>query len=379
MSEVSPAGPGNGEGDGAAMTDKRADVTGHGSVSLDSLIALNDELVALTRAGMPLESGLLDLSTDLPGRLRKVVATLGARMERGETLPDALAASGDDLPPVYHAVVRAGLRSGRLPVALEGLSTFARGYSEARRSIGLALWYPLFVMLLAYALMIFLTTTVIPRFLVVFRSMGLPTHAPIRALAAMGETAWFWGPILPAGVLVFLVAWSLSGRSRVLGGRRADGILRWFPWLGSMMRGFEAASFADLLALLVEHRVPYPEALMLAGDASGNPALARSSRELAAGIERGVSPGEALKGPTAFPPLLRWLLATGPQQGDLVAALKQMAGRYRGQARHQADKIRVFLPTLLLLGLGSTATLLYALALFVPLTTLWMGLAGEAP
>ena len=70
------------------------------------------------------------------------------------------------------------------------------------------------------------------------------------------------------------------------------------------------------------------------------------------------------------------MIATGPQQNDLVAVLKQMAARYRGQARLQAEKIRLLLPTILFLGIGMSATLIYALALFVPLTSLWKGLAG---
>ena len=38
-------------------------------VSLDDLIALNDEIIALIRAGVPLERGLAGLADDLPGRL----------------------------------------------------------------------------------------------------------------------------------------------------------------------------------------------------------------------------------------------------------------------------------------------------------------------
>ena len=148
------------------MMDTIEEVPGHGPVTLEHLIALNDEIVALTRSGMPLERGLLDLGSDLPGRLRAIALALGERMSRGESLPEALAASGAEVPPVYEAVVEAGLRSGRLPIALEGLSTFARGYLEARRSIGLALWYPLLVLTLAYGLFLFIVTTVIPRFLV---------------------------------------------------------------------------------------------------------------------------------------------------------------------------------------------------------------------
>ena len=119
---------------------------GLGAVTIDQLIALNDEIVALTRAGVPLERGLLDLGSDVPGRLGRIATALGERMSRGESLSEALASSGGGVPRVYRAVVEAGLRSGRLPVALEGLSAYARGYAEARRSIGLALWYPLMVL-----------------------------------------------------------------------------------------------------------------------------------------------------------------------------------------------------------------------------------------
>jgi hypothetical protein len=52
-----------------------------------------------------------------------------------------------------------------------------------------------------------------------------------------------------------------------------------------------------------------------------------------------------------------------------------MGERYRSLARFQSEKIRVFLPTILLFGVGGTATLLYALTLFIPLTTLWHGLS----
>ncbi len=361
------------------MADKGEGATGLGPVSVEHLIALNDEIVAMTRAGVPIEQGLLDLGSDVPGRLGRVARALGERMSRGESLTEALASPAVGAPPVYRAVVEAGVRSGRLPVALEGLSAYARGYAEARRSIGMALWYPVLVLVLAYALFLALVTALIPRFVSAFAGMGLPTAAPLRWLNEAGRTAWYWGPVLPAGLALFLAAWVGSRRGFGGGGGGASGVLRWFPWMGPMMRGYEAAGFADLLALLVEHRVPYPEALTLAGEASGDPSLSRSSRELAGAVGRGLSPAEALKGRDAFPPLLRWLLATAPGRDDLPAMLRRMAARYRGGARHQAEKMRVFLPTVLLLGIGGTATALYALTLFLPLTWLWTSLSRVAP
>jgi general secretion pathway protein F len=73
--------------------------------------------------------------------------------------------------------------------------------------------------------------------------------------------------------------------------------------------------------------------------------------------------------------MMRWALATGQDQGSLEKALHNLAGVYRKRAQHQADKLSVFLPTVLMIAIGASATLLYGLMLFVPLTRLLLQLA----
>ena len=361
------------------MSESLAEVPLRGSISLEQLIALNDEISALSRAGMPLERGLLDVGSDLPGRLGAITKAIGARMSQGESLSQALTTSGAGVPRVYRAVIEAGIRSGRLPVALEGLATYARGFAEARRNIGLALWYPLVVLSLAYVFLIGFMTVLIPRFVGAFVSLGLPVNRFIRGLQFLGEHVWYWAPILPLILFLGLILWVRSSRAIGFGTQRAFGILRYFPWLGRMLAGYEAASFADLTSLLLEHQLPYPDALRLAGEASCDPALAASSRKLAEAISSGQSVSEALKGKSAFPPLLRWVLAGSSGRADVPQSLRIMAERYRGQAQRESDKIRLFLPMILLLGVGVSSTLIYALTLFVPLASLWRSLAIDRP
>ena len=349
---------------------------GGGGITLDQLIALNEEIAALARAGLPLERNLGAIGGDLPGRLGAITRALGERMARGEGLADALEAEGAGLPPAYRAAVEAGLRAGRLPVALEGLASFARNYAELRRAVGLALMYPLTVLALAYGLFVAFAAGIAPRFLRAFESFRVARGLrPLAGLARLGETAAYWGPVLPAVLLLGLgVAWARSGGAAGLGRGRGRGLMRWVPWMGGMVGSTRASGFAGLLALLVEHRVPLPEGIELAAAASGDPAMGREGRALAEALRRGDALADGLRGagagPGSFPPLLRWLMVTGERQGRLADALRHAAETYRRIALARADAIRTVLPTVLMLAIGATATLVYALTLFVPFTTL---------
>jgi type II secretory pathway component PulF len=359
------------------MAEIAREMSGGGTISLGHLIALNDEMAALTRAGLPLGRGLRDVGRDLTGGLSAAMLRLSARLEQGESLPDALAADAQAFPPIYRAVVEAGLRTGRLPTALESLAGFVRSYDDARRTIGLAFWYPMIVLVLAYTLFVLMVTQMVPRFLLTFQSLEVRVPSSVTLLASAGETALYWGPILPLLLVTLAFWWAWTGRASSFPSAGSRSPLRWVPWMRTMIAQAEAANFAQLLSILIEHGVPYNQAVLLASESSGDPKLIRAGRELAAAIERG-DLGAAEGGARGIPPLLRWILIAGRGQGRLADSLRQIATIYRKRSLHQAEKIRVFLPTTLLIGIGVTATLVYALTFFVPLTELLRGLAIPA-
>jgi general secretion pathway protein F len=195
------------------MTDIARETSGGETISLGHLIALNDEMAALTRAGLPLGRGLRDVGRDLTGRLSAAMLRLSARLEQGESLSEALAADPHAFPPIYRAVVEAGQRAGRLPAALESLAGFVRSYDDVRRTIGLAFWYPMIVLVLAYALFVLMVTQMVPRFLLTFQSLEIRVPSSVRLLAAAGETASVWGPIFPLLLAILALWWAWTGRA----------------------------------------------------------------------------------------------------------------------------------------------------------------------
>jgi general secretion pathway protein F len=361
----------------ASMSQGAVEAGKAGPITIDDLAALNDEIAALVRAGVPLERGLLRAGDDLPGRLKTITQVLGSRLNRGESLPAALEAEKSAIPPLYRAIVEAGSRSGRLSAALEGLARYVRSYSEARAAIGVALWYPILVLSLAYALFLGLVIEVVPRFIGAFESLGLEVIRPLHWLEQVGELAPYWWPVWPVLLVLLGIAWVRSGNAASFQASSWS-LLRIFPWMRSLLSDYEAAGFADLLSLLLDHKVALPKAVVLAAEATGDVSLIGGAHQLAAGVERGESPAKVLRSVpnSAFRPLLRWALATGQDQGSLVESVRNLGPMYRKRGAFQAEKLQLFLPTILMILLGASATLLYALTLFTPLAGLLRGLSS---
>src|SRR5262245_20651716 len=104
------------------------------AASHEHLLLLHQELAALAKAGMPLDSGLRSLSHALPGALGRLAQEVAAKLERGESLDDALRSEHSPQQRVYAAVIAAGLRAGNLHKALESVIVSAQRSDQLRQT-----------------------------------------------------------------------------------------------------------------------------------------------------------------------------------------------------------------------------------------------------
>ncbi|MGQ0635712.1 MAG: type II secretion system F family protein [Planctomycetaceae bacterium] len=340
------------------------------TVSLEQLVAFNDEIAALVRAGVPLELGLKELGRDAVGALGEISASLASRMSAGTSLVEALEAEERRMPTEYRAVIEAGARAGRLPAALEAVSNFARELVELRRQIGMALLYPLIVCLLAYGLFVVFIVDLTERFRDTYETFRLPLHGMLGALVWMvHRLAWWWW-VPPAALAALIVWWVLTGRAGMLSGQ---GVARGLGWVPGV-RYFRYAHFAELLALLAEHEVPLSDALRLSSDATGDQPLRLAARELAAVVERGGTVSDRDYRAFGLPPFLHWTLSHAGRGGQAARLLSHAAAVYRRRGANAMGWFKVLFPLLVALPLAFAVTLLYALTLFVPLATFWKDL-----
>lgn len=304
-------------------------------------------------------------------------------MSAGRSLEDALRAEESNLPGVYVAVVQSGLRVGRLPDALESLSALGKSELELRRQVGLALLYPVLVLLLAYALFVAFIALAVPRLDATYRMFNVSARWWLPVLEALSETVLIWGPLIPVICVLVIMLAAAFGRNRFSTPRIGSGLfdrfamaasLIWLPGLSGMLRDLHRALFCEMLSLLTEHGVPLHESFRLAGESTSDRDLSRVARHVAEQVETGQSLEQAVSNDPAAPPYMKWIICTAARQGRLAESMRELGEHYRRRALHGADWCRVVLPIVAIVAVGGGATLIYALALFGPITELFQNI-----
>lgn len=350
------------------------------TVKLEQFLALNDEIAALIRAGVPLDLGLSQVAGSATGGLARLSERLAERMQAGASLERALADEGDRVPGIYLAIVEAGLRANRLPEALETVSTLARKLLDLHRRAVLAFIYPLIVMTLSFALFIAFVWGFIPRVEGVYHTLRFETGWALGFLVSLRHTLWLWGPGIPVTIVLLatLLTRSSASRSSGLSGRLVESRLhafRWLPWLRPISANYDRATFAHMLSLLVKHETPLHEAIVLAGYSTGNPQIVETAVSASEKLQAGHPLNLALDNATGLPPFLRWMMISGEQNSALPATLSQASEVYERRADQRIEWARVTLPMILTAGIGGVSAALYGLALFAPVLEMYKRLA----
>ncbi len=335
------------------------------TIRLQDLVAINREIAAIVRAGVPLELGLRTFAGGMPSRLGRLADRIADRLKQGESATRAFQLEGLPVSPVYSAVIDAGLQSGRVPEVLDAVARSSEVLEETRRQLQWALVYPIVVCLLGYALFGFFITAVVPNYIRTAEDFGFGDDVTFRTLQLIRDTSsvWFW--------IVPLVAFAIVIASRFWLRRR--GLFRSFT-MGQILA---RAQFTELLQVQIAQGLPIGPSFRRAADATGDRKLKRLADDVCRDLERGIPFEDTVANAAALPPMMRWMLSIGAKQGTLVKSLGLLRDSFRRQAQRQSQVLRVWLPAVFTLVIGGGFALMYALLFFLPLRALWEGIMRE--
>ncbi len=327
------------------------------------------QLSGLVGSGLPLERALTALIDEAEDEgLKGLVAALRAEVNAGSTFAKALSQHPREFAGVYQSVVAAGEQSGALGMVLTRLADELENGQALKAKLVAAALYPAIVTLVAVVIVTFLVTYVVPQVAGVFvgtkRALPLLTAVMIGVADLLRNWGWLLLLVLAAGAIGLRAAW-VSERF----GLPMDSAWLRAPFVGRLVRGYNAARFASTLAMLTAAGVPILKALQAAADTLGNRAMRNDVLEAVVLVREGAPLASALEVRKRFPSLLPMFARLGEQTGQLPLMLERAATQLSNEVQRRAMQMATILEPLLVVAMGG-AVMVIVLAVLLPIIQL---------
>lgn len=327
-------------------------------------------LSSLLAAGVPLSRALVILTKEASSPAAAVKwKEIHDSVVDGMALADAMARSPETFPRVYVAMVEAGETGGFLDVVLAQIADFQAREKEMRGKVMTALMYPIILLFLALAVLIFLLVFFIPRFKTIFAGFNATLPAITQIIVAVSDFMRSYGLFIAGGLIAvgFMIrSWFVSPQGR----RSWERIILKIPMIGPLVAQFAMARFSRMLGTLLGAGVPLINGLNVARRSIGNQVLVDA---VSNSIDR-VKEGKAL-GPSLgdcrdlFSGATLEMISVAEESGRLDQELIRIANVVEGDLDRQLKTAVAFAePAMLFLIAGFVGTIFIGMVL--PIFTL---------
>ena len=266
-----------------------------GGVNSKNLTTFTRQLAILQEAGLPILRSLKILEQQAkPGALKNSLIDVCDEIESGSTLSEAMAKSPKAFNRLYVNMIKAGEAGGALEIILKRLAEFQERAQSLKRKVRGAMIYPVFVVLFAVGILVFIMMKIVPQFQKIFADFGtkLPDITNILINVSQWVGKWFFLiPAIPIGYWLYIK----------LMRKFAPGRLGWdffslrVPIFGQLVEKNIIARSMRTLGTLVASGVPILEALHITRETSGNAAFEKMFGQVYDSIREGESIAKPMK------------------------------------------------------------------------------------
>lgn len=338
-----------------------------GSFSLKDKIEFTQTLQILTSTGIPIIETLVFLENNAESKSIRAVAHELRRniIAGGLTLAETLEKHRRIFGRVYVGLVKAGEDSGELDKTLTRMLELLKKQEDIKSKVIGALIYPVFVILLACAVVTVMLVFVFPAFKDMFDTLGreLPITTQIcMSLGLFIRKFWF----VPIVALIFLAIAVKQILSNDVTKRPVDNVLLQVPLLSDLLKFANYSNFLAVLQVAYEAGIPIVDCLYLANMTLDNLVLKDAIFGATTKVQQGTHLSVALRASNYIPSMMTFMIATGEQSGRLGELLHHCTTFIDQKLDAIIDKFTKLVEPAMLIFIGGIVLFL-ALSLYMPL------------
>lgn len=343
-----------------------------GRVKPKNLMIFTRQIATLIDSGLPLLRSLTVLEKQEPNPvLKSTIANLAESVQGGSTFSESLAMHPRIFNKLYVNMVKAGELGGVLEIVLKRLAEYEEKAQKLKNKIVSAMVYPVIVMFIAVAILIFLMVFIVPKFKEMFASTD--QELPLISQIVFGTSEFFLArPLfLPNIVFVFIafgiLAFLFNIWGNTKGGRQTiDALKLRLPILGDIQRKSAVSRFSRTLGTLVTSGVPILQALNITRDTAGNVVLSQAIEKVHEAVKEGETIVTPLQASGVFPTMVISMVDVGEETGQLPEMLLKVADVYDDEVDNAVTSLTSILEPIMIVILALIVGSV-VFALFLPL------------
>jgi type IV pilus assembly protein PilC len=339
------------------------------------VMVITRQLATLIDAGLPLLRSLnILIVQQKPSKLKDVLREVTSDVQSGATFSDSLAKHPKAFDRLYVNMVRAGEVGGMLEIVLNRLAIFMERAQALKRRVRGAMVYPLFVVILANTIVLFLLTYIVPIFGEIFGDFGAELPAMTLFLMAAGELIKYgWWKIL-LSINSAIITFKLLSKSKMV--RRSwDHVVLKLPLFGDFVTKVSVARFARTLGTLITSGVPILQSLKITKETISNTVIQNAIQMTHDSIKEGDTMAAPLDESKVFPAMVVNMIDVGEETGSLDSMLVKVADIYDSEVEITVEALLRLIEPALIVFLGGVIGFI-VIALYMPIFSLADTISG---
>ncbi len=331
-------------------------------VSRQDLINFCFHLEQISRSGIPLLEGLVDLADSTDNKsFREIISAMHEDMQGGKLLSEAMAQHPAVFDHLFTSLIRTGEQTGNMEEVLRDLATTQRWQDELVGKTKLLLLYPSMVLVVVTGVIFFLMLYLVPKLVSFIATMNQTLPLQTKILIGISNVFSAYWPLLLGLPLLLLFALVTAVQQNAKARLYWDYFKLNIPLIGPALQQLLMARFANYLALLYRSGITILDALAACEGVVANRYVAAALQRAAQQVSAGESLTESLRNVGLFPPLVIRMMRIGETTGALDEALLNVGHYYRRSVEEWIERALKLLQVGLTLFLASIlAFIIYA-------------------
>ncbi len=307
------------------------------------------QLSTYIKAGIPLAEAVRILAKQSRKPIiKRSFFQLVYQLLKGEVLSDAMLMQGKIYPKLLINMVKTAEMTGDLPSVLDDMADYYTSINQTKKQMKSAMTYPVVVLMIAFGVLIFMLTYLVPQFSSMFEDNGATLPALTLGILKLSSFIQKNYLYLILVISIFIIGFMQLYKKVKAFRKLIQIILMHLPVCKDIIIYNEISNFTKTFASLLNHGVFITDSMEILSKITNNEVYKDIINNTLENLGKGESISSAFKGQWAVPVVAYEMIVTGETTGQLGAMMEKVANHFQMLHKNVIDQMKSLIEPLLI-------------------------------